>query len=735
MTKNGLSAEVISHALGLIKDGFLFEQLCHGILAARFGHGFKPIGGIHDGGADGSLQLFEDDQSKSVIFQCSIQEDLKSKIRQTATRLAKTRPSYARLVYVTSRDCADSDVIEGDLSLEVGKNVRVFDKKWLISQIIAHESCKNSYLIFVESHFHQFSRPGASTYITNLDRDPRVFVFLRQQFDEYKGKANLDILLADSLVLLALEGTNPEENIFRNKDNMIVKIRECLGSANAKIENLCVKRLDHLSAKPNRVINYHKSENGYCLPFDTRVSIKQRSIDDEAMHSAFTDFIEKATNDICPGKSAKFHNAVTKLTVDAIAALFKKQGVDFSNCISNSNMKCLEDVVSLEEILDGCTSPIAGSSADERNSLKRSALSVIRKIIYQGDAPSLEFLRRLSQTYMMLFLTQCDPAVSNHFYTLASKQKVFVCTSILIPALSEIHLPRENRRFYSLLKNATSSGIKLLITPTILQELSSHIKNTILEFENDYVGNEEYWMDRSSVGLIKKILIRSYFYARIDGYVSSFPDFLDAFVSYNSSDREGELVEWLKGELGIDIVTEDQLDVNINDEEYQQIYQRLKKVKASDHQADGDARTILTILKLREKDNAGSTSIFGYSTWWLSLDRSTMRAAQAVLGDRPSCYMRPDFLVNYIALTPHPQGVDETFTSLFPTLAGASISQHFNPRIQDSVARAVADFRGKSPARVKAIIRTMTDRLKVDPGVYVDSEFRHELQSIPDDKP
>ena len=79
----------------------------------------------------------------------------------------------------------------------------------------------------------------------------------------------------------------------------------------------------------------------------------------------------------------------------------------------------------------------------------------------------------------------------------------------------------------------------------------------------------------------------------------------------------------------------------------------LTKYKHSDATARNDAKMILSIYELRKLNSEESgCDIFGYRTWWLSKDTSTMRVANNVFGDRyqASCYMRPDFLYNYISL-------------------------------------------------------------------------------------
>ena len=77
---------------------------------------------------------------------------------------------------------------------------------------------------------------------------------------------------------------------------------------------------------------------------------------------------------------------------------------------------------------------------------------------------------------------------------------------------------------------------------------------------------------------------------------------------------------------------------------------------------------MLMVYKLREiNDESESKSVFGYKTWWLSQDINTYKAIQKVFGDQynVNCYMRSDFLYNYIALAPKRMKIDNMFREVF----------------------------------------------------------------------
>ena len=365
----------------------------------------------------------------------------------------------------------------------------------------------------------------------------------------------------------------------------------------------------------------------------------------------------------------------------------------------------------------------------------------IREIVYNGTSEQKAFLRRLSNTYLMLFLLQCDPKICTFFSSLAGRLNVYVCTSILIPAMSEYYLAPENRRHWNLLKGAQESGVSLVVNETILGELVSHFQMIMNKYQRFYQQDESvYLSDEIQTLYIDEILIRAYFYAKMRGSVHRFYDFIDNFVSPNLKNAESEFQTWLREEFGIKFVSDASLGIGIEPDEQRKLFDVLKKHKSADPKAKNDAKLILTIYAIRDKRNeAGTSDIFGYRTWWLSMDTMTMKAVNEVFKDkyRVSCYMRPDFLYNYISLAPHPRTVRTSYQSMFPTLLGVNISYHLPPKIIHCVHRSMQEHRAKNRARRAAILHTLAEQLRTDPNcrtrAYVQHYLDEKLQKLVDE--
>jgi hypothetical protein len=86
-----VSDDLFSFLLGQV-TGVQFESFAKLIFSAVFGESFVPLGGIHDGGADGSMSSYvQEVHGKSQTFaQFSIRDDVKTKIGSTIDSLKKS---------------------------------------------------------------------------------------------------------------------------------------------------------------------------------------------------------------------------------------------------------------------------------------------------------------------------------------------------------------------------------------------------------------------------------------------------------------------------------------------------------------------------------------------------------------------------------------------------------------------------------------------------------------------
>jgi hypothetical protein len=544
---NGIDPRAFEFAVGKIDDGFVFESFGQSFISAVMGYYFMPVGGTHDRGIDGLEHTFSRKASSRQVYQLSIEKRAEAKIEDTLIKLEQNEIECETLTFVTNQLIRDKDKIVDRLFDKYKKPIRIFDLKWFSANANHNQATVNAFHTFVESYLHEFNQPGKSYVVSNLVSDPRLFVFLRQQWEEHRNTLNLDAVLADTLILFSLEGTDPDLGVFKTNREIKAAIVSYIKFDPRLLYDLLDERLKVLSSRP-RQIHYHANTNGYCLPYTTRLAIREKNLKDAALYEEFKESVEVqlTINLAGMGVTVKDPMALMDATINR---LFYQQGLEFSDFILHGQTQTFEK--DLPELI---SSVVEESVVIEKNkeATKSALLITIRYIVYNGTTAQKSFLKRLSNTYMMLFLLQVDPKVATYFSSLASKLKIYVCTSVLVPALSEFYLDPPNRRHWNLLQGSRDAGVSLVVNQTILSELIGHFRRIIHVYEQEYKDSEEiYLADEMQTLYISELMIRAYFYAKREGKVRDFYNFIDNFVNPNLSNADSNLADWLRHEFGI----------------------------------------------------------------------------------------------------------------------------------------------------------------------------------------
>lgn len=516
---SGVDPNECEFALAKIDDGFLFENFANEFLAKILGHSFSPVGGIKDRGIDGLEHVFGRDGLTRHVYQSSIEADPMRKLGKTLSVLESNKINYGVLGFVTNQRFPDQDKVIDDFFDQYGKPIRIYDLGWFTKHVNDSQATLNVYRTFVDSYLHEFRKPGKSFQIADLDKDPRLYVFLRQQWEANRKDLALDAILADTLILYCLEGTDPEKSLFRNKADLLDRIKELICFDPKLLHGTIEDRLKVLSTVRPRKVHYHSPEDAYCLPYETRLEIQQRNIEDVKLHTAFLSRTEDRLRTRLTQAKVRVRN-YTDLIEGSIHTLFRKQGLEFSNFVLNGESQEAFE----KDLPDIVASVVDKSTVIEKNRevVKSVLLMTIRDLVYSGSAEEKEFIRRLSSTYMMLFLLQCDPKVATYFNKVASELTIYVDNSIIIPALSEYFLEPVNRRHWNLLVGAREAGVTLVVNETIVNELAAHFRSIKKKYEQRFSHMEAVYLgDDLQTLYIDEIMIRAYFYSKSKGKVGA----------------------------------------------------------------------------------------------------------------------------------------------------------------------------------------------------------------------
>ncbi|MEP7289894.1 MAG: hypothetical protein ABI947_29465 [Chloroflexota bacterium] len=216
----GVDPEAFKYALSKVLDGNMFEEFAQNYLGKVLGYEFAPVGGFKDRGIDGLEHLFHRKGFERSIYQISIEQNPQIKLDSTLKKLHDNNIDFDQLYFVTNRQFPDQDIAIDKLFEKYKKPIHIYDLRWLSNQVNMSQSTVNTYRTFIDSYLHEFSKPGKSYEIGDLVNDPRLFVFLRQQWDDNHKYLQIDEILADTLIIYALEGTDADKKIFKTEEEI-----------------------------------------------------------------------------------------------------------------------------------------------------------------------------------------------------------------------------------------------------------------------------------------------------------------------------------------------------------------------------------------------------------------------------------------------------------------------------------------------------------------------------------
>ena len=716
--------KLVEIALTLV-DSVNFEKFTNVFLPALIGLQYVPLGGIHDGGADGfeDASLYEGNRV-GHYFQISIQENHKAKIKRTIKRLIEVgrKPKY--LTYVTAQTIRLLDLDQESLSEKTDVFVRIRDAKWIIANINASPATKAAFESYLRPHLAFLGHIGGATFIekTPLIDSRTVCVFLEQEVTRRSSNSKLIESVSDSLILWALEDTDPDKKLFATRNEILVKIEEVLPSAKHFVRGVLDTRLRVLASKGNptgREIRWYQKDDLYCLPYETRKLVEQENIEDETLKakvlSEFEGRSQRLSDEISP-------RMVAHVALRAIELTFEAQGLELSTFLEGKVGEYRELAIS-----DRVDVAIEEGNLDKelKSITKEIVLHTIRGALYESTKDERLYFSKLSRTYSLLFSLRVEPRIVEYFQSMASGLILLVGTDILIRALSERYLREEDQMTCNLLRMLKDAGADLVLTQPVAEEVHSHFKNTDREFDSDFRDTEKY-VGLDVVRHSSKILIRAYFYTRlapisgIEG-PTSWGNFIEQICNYSHLHRTSggdQVRKYLAEKFGMRYVTTKELEERLSHVEVEALTDKLVQVRVEKTRvlAVNDAKMVLAVYaKRRELGEEHKANPFGYRTWWLTQEIRVTEATRNLVRDKGSRYlMRPEFLVNFLALSPSAEAVRGAYKAVFPTMLGIKLSSRLREDLFHGLMRKAKEVMSVDEARAKVMMEDYANKLKGD---------------------
>ncbi len=675
--------------------------------------------------------IFENTSKPTVFFQASKEIHTAAKITKTVRRLREVDRDLRTLIYATSRQVSYIDKMQIDLSDDLNCNIRIFDGSYFVKHANYDpdvQAAFRSYLSPSIAFIHDWvapSYPSSPTF-----KDARVVLaFLGQEVERRLGTTKTMESVCDALILWALEGTNPDK--LMSEYDIITKVESVIPTAKTFMRGCVHERLRRLSRKRSgdRLINIYGKQGRYCLPHESRLLLDAHTIEDESLKvevsSSFGNRI------VAAGGGEYGTNIVSTITIilhRTLEIMFERQGFDATaHFLANDDMtgRTLEP------------RPIIEIAEEQMNlvelpkSKKAGILSLIKEVLrgvfYQSSPCERSFCSRLVRTYILLFVVKNTPEVIEYFNTMAKTMILYIGSDLIIRAISEFYLDKNDQMTVNALSIIRQAGSKLLFTQSMLEEVHSHIHASHREYENVYLEVESL-VDHALASQSDRILIRSYYYAKLNVQNTDRPrtwsQYLDNFVTSSklsaptSPVSMRSLRDTLCNRLGLEYEPRLLADASINPEELRTLSAKIADMRPRKRQemATNDAMMILRVDALRRQKEDSASNPYGYRTWYLTQDTvSNLATGMSFPSRRGNKYvMRPEFLINYIAYNPTNAQVKESLGTIFPSVLGVRLGERLDPQTLHEVMAQIRTANRKDPARASSIVSEHADALKSD---------------------
>jgi hypothetical protein len=739
--------DLVKVALSKVQ-GTQFETFVHEFYASLLEEAYLPLGGIHDGGADGLLLsgLWETKDQRSYL-QASVDQDVESKIKATVKRLREVGRDPQRLVYVSNHAVPKVDIQEDQLTQEVDVSIRIRDAAFLAHNI-NHSARTAAAFTNGLAHLIDYLRvPGNSGIVlpTAAIRSPGIYTFLRQEVDRSAGDSELLDAVVDSMVVWALEGTDPHSGIFMTTGDILEKIAAAIPTAQNLIAERLEVRLGVLARKVEgrKSINYHKAQGAYCLPFETRSHIEDDNLADEILRVEVQDTICRRIRSIDPGLDDAAVIIGATVALRAIQLAYESEGVEFAKFLEAADAGA--EFPTIADHLRSAIDELAPRHK-ERLRLLETLFLALRQCFYFSTEEERRYLSSLSRTYALLFVLRTDAQLVRFFQDMAADFYLYVGADQLVRAISERYLPEDDQMTRTMLKMASRAGAKLILTEPVLNEVVTHIRATDAEYRA-LVAPMEAHLTFEIARNLPKILLRAYAYSRVepDRHVrppKSWESYVGHLCDYRTlgmPDAFDAIRRYLIAQFGMDYVGEGDLERLVRREELEKLTEALTGPKGGRTQlARNDALLALAVYGRRSIEGESSaTSVFGYRTWWLTDEVVILSHTKSIVEKRHGAryMMRPDFLLNFIALSPSTAEVRAIYRRVFPSLIGIRMARRLDQSAFQKKLIALKDgWDGWDEGRRAGAIANLSDQLKIHFAAEHVSERPRVRSSVPSRK-
>ena len=717
------SYEGFRHALNTI-DGTQwrsFERLANVFLAEEF-PSLRPMASASgDDGMDAALFRPIDDDG--VVLQFSLRRDWDQKVKQTCKRLQETAPEVSVLIYATNQVVGAAG---NALRKTMRQDFRIFldirDQEWLLTARNRSSSIQAEAERFIEP-FDVANTGGGSPIerqaqaLDDLEAKA-AFVYLGLQWQDDTREKGLTKVCFEAIVRSVLRNTDSEHRISRAE--VKANVAKLLPGQHVKTRDQAVDgALNRLSKV---YIRHWKKADEFCLTWAerTRLGARITILEEQAttlnremramvLRLATEDGAD-LTEDAVVESVARCRSVLERVLLD--------RGEVFAEAVAKEQSS---GVVRFEDVEAVVYRDFAVNPSRTMVEPRVVAAAVISLMIDPPDDVRA-YLRGLADTYTLFAFMRETPDVQSAVVKIFAHGDIWLDASVVLPLFAEDLLDLTGRTHGLMLRAVREAGLKLFVTPGVVEELASHVVRS-RGYHSALARGQAYGKEPFMLTVFK-----------LSGRP---PDEFEAWLE-NFCGRTrplDDIADYLEDEFGIDVQSLAEFVEKADPE----IVAHVGEIwhEARDRQderneklglppMDTSTRALLighdvesyVGVQMRREARGERRSAFGYKSWWLTLDGTAFRAAgelQQRLGRRPppSPAISPDFMLHYLAIGPARARLSRKTEEALPLMINMSILDAVPQELldlSDTLRKELADLQ---PRVIRRKIRDTLDEARL----------------------
>ncbi|MBF0294998.1 MAG: hypothetical protein HQL96_07385 [Magnetococcales bacterium] len=703
-------------ALELIKptDWKIFEKLSSSFLASEFENLRTTASLSGDAGRD--AELFLVDNEPNIMLQYSLQKEWEQKIKSSAKQINENFPNTTFLIYVSNQEIgALGDNIKNFLRKKYCLTLDIRDRNWFIERCATDKTRQNASEEFSQIIVDPYlSSKGIKSHVPSELSSPEAVAavtLLGLQWQDDVREKGLTKLAFEALVHSVLSNTDTNNRIPRNTIHSTI-YQLLPDHAHNDVKILIDAALKRLTKKS---IKHWQKEDEFCLSHEEKLKL----IDYEAKLALLEASLIKAIEEICDQVLLSYN--ITKYKNEFIICLRKttesvmfNRSQTFAMEVKKGSLVTLADSdfqsIIFSQILSSNLPKIP--NIDWTQPIRRG----VRSILLSNNPTIQTYMRSKADAYTLMAFLRQTPDVQSAVNKMFSDGEIWLDTTIILPLIAETldnnSLPGH---FTRMISAANKIGLELFVTDGVIEETERHMNRSLRcarSLNNNWSGQFPYLFDR---------------FIQHGNSTSSFASWLDNFRG--ESRPEQDISEYLKDKFNIKTLN---LEFDSNDEKISEIRNALQLIWRERYKKRQERYGVViddtTIDKLVSHDiecycgvilrrNNRKTSPFGYSAWWLTVDKHTFnlkdKLSKSIKGNPPdSPVISADFMVNYLVFCPNRNKIDKSQESHLPLLMHLGDSGNYTAEILATADKIREELKGKDELIIKRNIRDYLDRAK-----------------------